>query len=97
MDEALEPKLTRYDQRVLSKLDQWTADRDTREDSLRWMDLWEVGRTLTEHDLRELQRVLDGLERFGYVTASGWGPQRRWIAAPWKREAMLRDSAANAL
>jgi hypothetical protein len=89
-DVPLEPKLTRYDERVLSRLDQWTELRDHRDEPLRWMDAWDVGRLLGVYNLDELRNVLDGLERFGYVAATGWGTKRKWVAAPWKREAMLR-------
>lgn len=86
--EVLEPKLTPWDRRVLSKLEVWPeryyALPEPRE-PLRWLDVWEIARRLRSYDVENVRRTLDGLVCFGYAADHGWDHRKCWIATPWKR------------
>lgn len=83
---VLDPTLTKFDQRVLAALDQWTTDRSTPDTPLDWRNVWQVSERLREYDVAMVRRVLDGLVQLGYATAGGWDHRRVWVATPWRRE-----------
>lgn len=83
---ALAPDLTPYDQRVLAALDQWHSVDDRPPSTLDWRDLWDIARTLREHDLTILRGTLDGLAHLGHALARGHDHNREWIATPWRQE-----------
>lgn len=83
---ALEPKLTKWDQRVLAKLDDWTKDRILNDRPLQWRDAWQVARELREYDVKLVRQTLDALVDFRYAMAVEHGHKRRWVHASWRRE-----------
>jgi hypothetical protein len=92
---ALEPELTGFDRRVLKALDQWTSDRRVfgpDAEPLEYRTAWQIAERLREFDVATVVRVLNGLERFQYVTTNGrWDHRKAWVAIPWARE---RDTDA---
>jgi hypothetical protein len=90
--DALSPTLTRYDERVLAALDQWTDDKRPFGDTpLDWRNVWQVAERLREYDVATVRRTLDGLAHLGYAMARDWDHRRRWVAVPW----LARPDAAS--
>jgi hypothetical protein len=79
---VLEPTLTAYDKKVLKALPDPDSDGACKGDGL---DIWDVGRELNETDLKELLRILNGLEHFGLAFSFGGRTGSR--ADRWERTA----------
>jgi hypothetical protein len=84
---ALEPALSAYDKRVLAALDEWTMGRAA---DLDWRTAWAVAERVQDDDVAGVRRILDGLERFGYVARRGWGKKVEYVGCPWRRESFVR-------
>lgn len=95
--QALAPTPSAFDRRVLAALDQWPGDgvevRDGKlvginqeGEPLEWRTVWQVAERVGEPDVRDIARVLDGLERFGHATARQAKRHGRrvrvWVATP---------------
>lgn len=76
--ETLTPKLTPWDQRVLSKLDVWEIGDGPRPV---FRDAWEIARELDTVDVADVIRTLDGLVHFGYAYTRGIRGRRKrqWV------------------
>jgi hypothetical protein len=85
-DTVLEPKLTKWDQRVLAALGEWPKGWSFGLAPLPWMSAWAVAEKVREDNVTTVRQTLNALMDFGYADVCGHGHQRLWIRLPDRRK-----------
>lgn len=84
--EALTPKLTAWDRKVLGCLHVWEPRtwEAYREPGCDWRSKWQVAEQLNTEDVKGVREVLEALVGFGYAMRHD---KRGYVAIPKKDEA----------
>lgn len=78
---VLEPKLTKWDERVLATLAWWPIEDLETRTAPAWMSAWQVAEQLHEEDVALVRLTLDGLAHLGHAFARGFNYDhtREWV------------------
>jgi hypothetical protein len=78
-DEALEPKLTKADRRILAAIPEGGDDEYRFREIDEAVTVWQIAEAIDSIDLVDLRRTLSGLDHLGYIRSSTSKSRKREV------------------